>query len=149
MHFLWVCAVEEPSLVHSLMWPYEEGPNDYEDEWVDYVPFRDRYEIWGRWAWIIKLKDWCKGYDNDVWWYWTWAFDSDRDIGQWRCSVAQKKDIEYFYKWEKENDAYPHSYMYFDSDWEPRFEPQEWKRDSEKEKFIKKSQEEIDKEKKS
>ena len=129
MHFSWVCAVEEPTLVHSLMWPYWEEEYEY-DENPPVIPFRDRYEIWGRRAWIIKLKEWCKGYDDTPWlWYWTWSFD--KEVKKWYCSVAQKRDIEHFYKWEKDSDAYPHARMYFDKDGDPHFQPEDVYRDAE------------------
>lgn len=133
MHFSWVCATQNPNDVYTLMEPFQE-PEYYGDEYPGNPnAFYDWFEIWWRRAWIITLKKWCKGHSKwDLWLNFTyWGMKLKR----WTCSVAQKKDIAHFYKWEKESDAYPHTWMFFDEKGVPHFQPDEilWDFDSRKE----------------
>lgn len=134
MHFSWVCWVMDPQEVYSLMGPYDE--NDYEYECDDCMPFRDWFEIGWRRAGIIKLKNWCKWY-TELYDYGNDFKEQESKLKKWSCSIAQKKDIDHFYKWERDCDAYPHTRMFFDENWEPNFQPEEFERDNVKKATVK------------
>lgn len=137
MHFSWVCATKEPDWVYKLMAPFQEV--GYDEEWndlseYDCIKFYDRFEVWGRRAWIIKLKKWCKGVTKwDLWLNFTYW---DHKLKRWTCSVAQKKEIAHFYNWETDKDAYPHVRMYFDAAWDPQFQPDGMLRDADQNKLV-------------
>ena len=125
MHFSWVCAVVDPENdVYSFMAPYQESEDNADYEIVDFTPFRDWYEIWWRWAWLIKLK---KDHECSLPKYTTKNLHT---------SVAKKKDIEYFYEWKTDKDSYPQTRMFFDDNGIPHFQPDDLVWDSENKKAI-------------
>lgn len=81
----------------------EETKDDYEEHewaywyWSNPNSIWDWYEIWGRWAWMLLLKDTAKKEDYpDVNFSWGWSKEDAEEVLQWNfVDQAKVKDIDW------------------------------------------------------
>lgn len=105
----------------------EETKNDYDEyEWAYWYwsnpnSIWDWYEIWGRWAWQLLLKEWVdKSEYPEVSFSWGWNETDKEEIKKWNyVDQAYMKDIDWEWMRREEYNRYLEKYDYFKkvTDW--------------------------------